>query len=208
VPVAVRPLPPSTIDVAPSENAEVRAVVERVLACLIEAQEDLDRLDGKIGDGDAGSTLAGAARTVRGNLDALPFADGAHLCAVLSALLTDHVGGSSGVLLAIMLAAAGDAHRGDWRTALAAGVEGLKRYGGARRGDRTLIDALEPAIEALADGLPAAAAAARAGADATAEMSKARAGRAAYIREDALTGVVDPGAEAVARIFESLAAGA
>ena len=71
-------------------------------------------------------------------------------------------------------------------------------------GDRTMIDALEPALDALGDGLAAAAAAARKGADATASMTRANAGRAAYIAADRLSGHVDPGAEAVARLFENL----
>ncbi|HEC00455.1 MAG TPA: DAK2 domain-containing protein, partial [Sphingomonadales bacterium] len=51
-----------------------------------------------------------------------------------------------------------------------------------------------------------AAVAARAGANSTAQMSKARAGRASYIHADNLSGVIDPGAEAIARIYETIAA--
>ena len=80
----------------------------------------------------------------------------------------------------------------------------MKEIGGAGPGDRTMIDALEPALDALGDGLAAAAAAARKGADATASMTRANAGRAAYIAADRLSGHVDPGAEAVARLFENL----
>ena len=79
--------------------------------------------------------------------------------------------------------------------------------GGARPGDRTLIDALFPALEALSQGLPAAAVAARTGADHTATITRAKAGRASYIAESKLAGHNDPGAEAVARLFEHLAAG-
>ena len=82
-------------------------------------------------------------------------------------------------------------------------------YGGAKPGDRTMIDALEPALAALASGksLAEAAAAARAGADATAKMPSARAGRASYVSASNLSGVIDPGAEAVATLFEALAQG-
>ena len=69
-----------------------------------------------------------------------------------------------------------------------------------------MIDALAPALAALPDGVGAAAAAARTGADNTATITKAKAGRAAYLPEQNLKGVNDPGAEAVARLFESLSA--
>jgi dihydroxyacetone kinase len=67
-----------------------------------------------------------------------------------------------------------------------------------------MIDALLPALEALPDGLAAAAEAARKGADATAEITRARAGRASYVSAESLAGHNDPGAEAVARLFEHL----
>ena len=79
--------------------------------------------------------------------------------------------------------------------------------GGAELGDRTMVDALHPALQHLADGdIAAAAVAAREGADRTAEMLRAKAGRAAYVNPDQLRGYVDPGAEAVARLFEKLSA--
>jgi dihydroxyacetone kinase len=81
----------------------------------------------------------------------------------------------------------------------------MQQIGGAGLGDRTMVDALHPALEALGDGLAAATRAARAGADHTATMRRAKAGRAAYISAGNLEGHVDPGAEAVARLFEALA---
>ena len=67
-----------------------------------------------------------------------------------------------------------------------------------------MIDALFPALEALPQGLSVAAKAAREGADATARITRARAGRASYLAEGSLAGHNDPGAEAVARLFEEL----
>lgn len=92
--------------------------------------------------------------------------------------------------------------------ALLAGLQQMKHYGGAERGDRTLIDALQPALEALADGasLRHAADAARAGADADATMDKANAGRSAYLNSDNLTGHKDPGVYAIEKAFANLAA--
>jgi dihydroxyacetone kinase len=110
------------------------------------------------------------------------------------------------VLLAIFFAAAGDAASSgqSMGEALEAGLTRMQEIGGARPGDRTMIDALHPALAALPQGLAAAAAAARVGADRTAAMERARAGRAAYINTEQLRGHVDPGAEAVARLFEAL----
>jgi dihydroxyacetone kinase len=68
-----------------------------------------------------------------------------------------------------------------------------------------MIDALGPALSALPQGLDAAASAARDGAQKTAAMGRANAGRASYVPEENLIGHVDPGAEAVARLFEGLA---
>ena len=116
------------------------------------------------------------------------------------------MGGSSGVLLAIFFAAAGDASASGMGPvdALKAGLERIQQVGGAQPGDRTMIDALAPALDALASGLPAAASAARNGADKTATITRAKAGRASYLAEDSLSGHNDPGAEAVARLFEAL----
>ena len=69
-----------------------------------------------------------------------------------------------------------------------------------------MIDALLPALDALETGVAAAAKAARDGANHTATLTKANAGRAAYISAEQLEGHIDPGAEAVARLFEHLAA--
>ena len=83
----------------------------------------------------------------------------------------------------------------------------MKFYGGADQGDRTMLDALLPAVETLEAGgdLVAAAGAARSGAAATAGMTKARAGRSSYLASRELAGVADPGAVAVAAAFEAAA---
>jgi len=82
----------------------------------------------------------------------------------------------------------------------------MKHYGGAQPGDRTMVDALEPAFNALAAGkdLAEVARAARDGADATAEMKAAKAGRSAYLNQESLSGVKDPGAYAVEQVFAAL----
>lgn len=210
-PVAPAPLPPSLriAEHAPSANAARRAAVERACRALVAKQPELDALDAKVGDGDTGTTFATAARVVMADLDRLPLADARELLQALSERLSRVMGGSSGALLAIFAAAAGAraSEPPDWAAALGEGARRMQEHGGAREGDRTMLDALAPAIAALASGgdLAAAAEAARAGAARTATMTSARAGRSSYVREDALRGVADPGAVAVAAVFEALA---
>ena len=92
------------------------------------------------------------------------------------------------------------------KDALKAGLDRMREIGGANPGDRTMVDALLPALEALNTSISAAAEAARKGANYTATLTSAKAGRASYINAEQLDGHIDPGAEAVARLFEHLAA--
>jgi len=209
--IAVEPLPDGLTPIlpTPSSNPQVRQFIENCCDILIAAEEDLNALDAKSGDGDTGSTLATAARALKSALDRLPLADLTQLYRAIGLELSQTMGGSSGVLLAIFFAAAGDASASgnDIGSSLAAGLDRIQQVGGARPGDRTMIDALAPALEALPGGLAAAAAAAREGADATAKITQARAGRASYISAENLAGHNDPGAEAVARLLENLVTG-
>jgi len=174
----------------------------------MDLESHLNALDAKSGDGDTGSTLAGASRALIGAMDHLPLADQTQLYRAIGLELSQTMGGSSGVLLAIFFAAAGDAASSGMtmRDALRAGLDRMQQIGGARLGDRTMIDALQPALEVLDQGIFAASLAARKGADHTATLSRANAGRAAYVNAETLIGHIDPGAEAVARLFEALAA--
>ena len=137
----------------------------------------------------------------------MPLADLTQLFPALGNELSQTMGGSSGVILAIYFNAAGDAcaNGSPVTKALVEGLERVSQVGGAQVGDRTMIDALAPALEALPSGIRAAADAARKGADSTANIHRAKAGRAAYVPEQNLKGHNDPGAEAVAILFEGLA---
>ncbi|MCJ6144819.1 dihydroxyacetone kinase subunit L, partial [Klebsiella pneumoniae] len=132
------------------------------------------------------------------------------LFALIGERLTVVMGGSSGVLMSIFFTAAGQklGQGASVAEALNAGLEQMKFYGGADEGDRTMIDALQPALAALLaepENLQAAFAAAQAGADRTCQSSKAGAGRASYLNSDSLLGNMDPGAHAVAMVFKALA---
>ncbi len=205
----VERLPDGLTPVAPiaSVNAATRATITSICDLLEASESTLNELDAKSGDGDTGSTLATAARALKGNLDQMPLADLTQLMPALGNELSQTMGGSSGVILAIFFNATGDAcARGlAIEKALAEGLERVSQVGGAVPGDRTMIDALQPALNALPSGVAAAATAARQGADSTANIGKAKAGRAAYVPEDNLLGHNDPGAEAVAIVFEGLA---
>ncbi len=209
--VEVRPLPDglAPIKAVPSAHPARRALLERCCKALIAAERPLNALDAKSGDGDTGSTLATASRALVSALDGLPLADWTQLYRAIGMELSQTMGGSSGVLLAIFFTAAGDASAGgkSWIGALAAGLDRIMQVGGAAPGHRTMIDALAPALAALPDGVAAAAKAARAGADSTSRMTRAKAGRATYLSEDKLAGHNDPGAEAVALLLENLAKG-
>ncbi len=190
-----------------SEHAATREFLTDICNVLIGAENDLNMLDAKSGDGDTGSTLAGAARALIGAMDRLPLADHTQSFRAIGLELSQTMGGSSGVLLAIFFAATGDGASSGrpMHEALKAGLARMQEIGGAQIGDRTMVDALAPALEALENGLADAASAARIGADHTATIVKARVGRASYINAQQLKGHNDPGAEAVARLFEHLA---
>lgn len=201
IPDGVTPVQPIA-----SDNLKTRHTIVSICDLLIASEADLNRLDAKSGDGDTGSTLATAARALKGSMDRMPLADLTQLMPALGNELSQTMGGSSGVILAIFFNAAGDAcARGlPLHSALAQGLDRVCQVGGAEPGDRTMVDALQPALQALPDGLNLAAQAARRGADATASITRAKAGRAAYVPEGNLSGHNDPGAEAVARVFEAL----
>ena len=197
------------LDVQPSENAQVHDVVERATQTLLGLEERLNALDAKVGDGDTGSTFALGAQDIATQLAryALPLNDQAQLLQFIGERLATVMGGSSGVLMSLFFTAAGQAlSQGEsLPDALLAGLKQMKFYGGAQVGDRTLIDALQPALEALRDsGLEEAILAAQRGAESTATMQQAKAGRASYVNSDNLNGVPDPGAVAVAEVFAAL----
>ena len=208
-PITILALSDGLAPIAPlaSEHAATNEFLTDCCNVLIAAEAELNALDAKSGDGDTGSTLAGAARALIGAMERLPLADHTQLCRAIGLELSQTMGGSSGVLLAIFFAAAGDGASSGLpiRKALKAGLTRMQEIGGAQIGDRTMVDALAPALEALDNGIADAAAAARKGADHTATIVRAKVGRASYLSAQQLEGHNDPGAEAVARLFEHLA---
>ncbi|MDX8466464.1 dihydroxyacetone kinase subunit DhaK [Mesorhizobium sp. VK23B] len=192
---------------AASRDAGAERLISAVCEKLISLEQALNGLDAKAGDGDTGSTVATGARSVLDRIGTLPLADKAATLAAIGDALGSSMGGSSGVLLSIFFTAAAQSLNGGapLSKALLAGLDRMTFYGGAKVGDRTMVDALEPALKALdAGGLEVAARAARHGAETTAAMQKAKAGRSAYIGRK--LDIADPGAFAVAEAFAAVAA--
>ncbi|GAA3649783.1 dihydroxyacetone kinase subunit DhaK [Flavivirga jejuensis] len=217
-PKAMEPKDPVTFDISyqklrkeflPSRNPRTEHFIQTICLNLLDAEAYLNELDKKIGDGDTGATFAAGARGIMKLLDnhSLPLDNTSDLLTNMGELLASYMGGSSGVLLSIMFTNAGAmmSEGMDFPDALENGVNMMMKYGGARKGSRTMVDVLLPAIEKLKQGsLEEAAIAARKAANDTAKMDKASSGRSSYLRAESLLGVIDPGSEAVAIVFECI----
>jgi len=128
----------------------VHVVADRILA----AEESLTDLDAQAGDGDLGASLARGAAAIR-RLPNHSFATADTLLRAMGGAIRRAIGGSSGPFYATGLVRAAGTLRGvdlpdetDWQNALAAAIEAISELGGAKRGDRTMLDALIPALEA------------------------------------------------------------
>jgi phosphoenolpyruvate---glycerone phosphotransferase subunit DhaL len=193
--------------------------IRRFAAEIAEHRAELVRLDTAIGDGDHGTNMDRGMRKALEKLDAQEGEDiGAMLKAVGMALVST-VGGAAGPLYGTLFMQMGNAATGrseldvaGWTAALEAGVKGVQARGKAVAEDKTMIDALLPALEALqqADGGDEAAALS-ASADAAEEGMKAtiplvaRKGRASYLGERS-AGHQDPGATSTHLLLRTAAA--
>jgi dihydroxyacetone kinase len=192
-------------------------IVRRWLALALESisthEDELGRLDAAAGDGDHGATMVRGLRAAVAAEKATGSAG--QLLAEAGAAFADAAGGASGALVGALLSTTGRAlGDGPFDTpsvvkALQAGLTMVKRLGKAQPGDKTLIDALQPFVDALATqpvDQPLAAAwraalpAARQGAEATGAMV-ARRGRAAKLGERS-RGHADPGAVSVTYLLQ------
>jgi dihydroxyacetone kinase len=210
--------PPPAMSLSASAAA-LRDIVHSVAASVAAAEARLTELDSHAGDGDLGASLARGAAALR----ALPDAAWAEPSAALSAMgdsLRRAIAGSSGPFYATALLRAArrleKAPRHDaaaWADAFAAAVAAVAELGGAKPGDRTMLDALHPAAQAFSAALAAgqtghvawkyAVQAADQGATATAQMLP-RLGRASYLGERAL-GAPDAGAAAAVVWMQAIA---
>ncbi|QAB16581.1 dihydroxyacetone kinase subunit L [Leucobacter muris] len=189
---------------------------------VTEQREYLTELDSAIGDADHGANMARGMAAVVDKIGQDPAATADALLKTTGMTLVSSVGGASGPLYGTfflrMGASAGAVPELDAAAlgaALRAGYEGILQRGKAEPGDKTMIDAMLPALDAydaaaasgsLADALAAASAAAAEGRDAT-EPLVARKGRASYLGERS-AGHIDPGSASTALLFDALAAAA
>ncbi|MFF9283322.1 dihydroxyacetone kinase subunit DhaL [Streptomyces griseosporeus] len=181
-----------------------------VTAASVEREaERLTALDSPIGDADHGSNLQrGFTAVVTALEKEAPGTPGAVLLLAAKQLIST-VGGASGPLYGTLLRRTGktlgdaaEVSPEDFAAALRAGVDAVMALGGAAPGDKTMIDALVPAVDALGDGFAAARAAAEQGALATTPL-QARKGRASYLGERSI-GHQDPGATSSALLVAAL----
>ncbi|WP_425903335.1 dihydroxyacetone kinase family protein [Agrobacterium radiobacter] len=196
----------------------LRAAAELVAGALIAAEPKLTQLDSVTGDGDLGTSMVRGAEAIL----ALPmesFADVSGGLMAMANAMRKAIGGSSGPFYATGLMRASRHLAGiekptaqQMAEAFVAAVAAVSELGGAKPGDRTMIDALHPAAETFRDKLAGGASAAEAwrsavaagvaGAEATASM-KPRLGRASYLGERAV-GHLDAGAVAVSIWLEAI----
>ena len=194
-----------------------------VFAGSIAAQKDvLTELDAQIGDADHGANMHRGMQAVLAEIDKGEYADPAALLKQVGMTLVRSVGGASGPLYGTLFlrmatassgASDGSLDEAAFAKALRAGVEGVVARGKAEANDKTMLDALAPALDALdatlasgaslGDALRAASVAADAGRDATVPL-QARKGRASYLGERSV-GHQDPGATSAALLVGAAA---
>jgi dihydroxyacetone kinase-like protein len=189
---------------------DAREWVQRFIDVFNQQREALAELDRRAGDGDFGTNLASALRRASRRVSDGPSDSASAVFARVSEGFLD-TGGTSGPLFGMWFrelskATAQSADAAALAAGVAAGVATVQRLGHAQVGDKTMVDAMLPAAEAMTGhdldaDLAAAARAARTGAAST-EQLRARRGRSSYVG-DVAVGVLDPGAVTVALFFES-----
>lgn len=201
--------------------SEVRNWIVRYAGDVADRRVELVKLDTAIGDGDHGTNMD---RGMRKAVEKLDGADGDDIGALLKTVgmaLVSSVGGAAGPLYGTLFLQMGTAASGraeldlaGWTEALEAGVQGVQARGRAEAGDKTMVDALLPALDALraaaeegaglADALRRSATAAEEGMRATIPL-EARKGRASYLGPRSV-GHQDPGATSAQLLLAAAAA--
>jgi ATP-dependent dihydroxyacetone kinase len=178
---------------------------------LLAAENELTEMDRVTGDGDLGVSMARGAKAVQDAVASYPLDNAPATLKALGHTLRRELGGSSGPLYGVLflrggsvLAASGATGLAQWAEALDQGCRAISELGGAKPGDRTMLDTLDPfvrtlqqavGLKATRDAVLAAVEAAERGAEATAQMLP-RLGRSSYLGARVL-GYPDPGAKAI-----------
>ncbi|MEV0487828.1 dihydroxyacetone kinase subunit DhaL [Streptomyces sp. NPDC050508] len=178
-------------------------------ASVAREAERLTDLDSPIGDADHGANLQRGFTAVAATLEKEAPGTPGGVLTLAGRTLISTVGGASGPLYGTLLRrtgkALGDAaevSEAEFTLALRTGVDAVMTLGGASPGDKTMIDALVPAVDALPEGFAAARTAAEEGAVATTPL-QARKGRASYLGERSI-GHQDPGATSASLLIAAL----
>jgi phosphoenolpyruvate---glycerone phosphotransferase subunit DhaL len=203
-----------------ADLADVEAVVRTIATVAVDNEKYFGDLDAVVGDGDFGYSMARGFELVLSGWDDFDRADIGTFLKKVAVVITSRIGGTSGPIWGTAFLRAGatagsvvQLEPAQVVAMLRASVEGIKARGRSDVGDKTLLDALVPAVDVIeehvgsgdevADTLRAAAVVARERAEATRSMQAMR-GRASYTGERSI-GTLDAGAVAVAVMLEALA---
>ena len=204
----------------PQSSQEITEFVVRTIAnTALENEKYFCELDGVVGDADFGYSLARGFEKVLAEWNTLDHATPGGLLKKVAMVITSRVGGVSGTIWGTAFLRAGmaagaktDLTNEDVIAMFRSAIEGMKKRGETDLGDKTLLDALVPAVDQLeksfkegktgAAALKEAAVVARQSAEATRPMI-AKKGRAAYTGERSI-GTLDAGAVAIAVLFETV----
>jgi len=204
------------------KNTSAAPIVLAIAERIIENRAYLSEIDGKIGDGDHGVNMAKGFGMAAERLKGQDMTLGESFD-LLGSVLMDEIGGSMGPLYGVMftefaekLAGREDIDSATFSAMLHAGLEGIQSIGSAKVGDKTLLDALVPAVEAFDTAVAAGGSfesaldtlveAAEAGRDSTINLV-AKIGRSARLGDRSL-GVLDAGATSCAIILKELSVAA
>jgi phosphoenolpyruvate---glycerone phosphotransferase subunit DhaL len=203
-----------------ADLADVEAVVRTIATVAVDNEKYFGDLDAVVGDGDFGYSMARGFELVLSGWDDFDRADIGTFLKKVAVVITSRIGGTSGPIWGTAFLRAGTTAGAVERlepeqvvAMLRASIEGIKARGKSDVGDKTLLDALVPAVDVIeehvgssddtASTLRAAAVVARERAEATRSMQAMR-GRASYTGERSI-GTLDAGAIAVAVMLEALA---
>ena len=192
---------PAGGDAQTEAGERTRRAIAAACRALIAAEAELTELDRITGDGDLGASMTRAGRAVQAEIASYPLDNISATLMALGHTLRRELGGSSGPLYGVLFlrcATVVDRAPGQaqWADALDQGCRAISELGGAKLGDRTMLDALDPFVKTLRQGtMLTAVEAAERGVEATRHM-KPRLGRSSYLG-DRVLGHPDPGAKAV-----------
>ena len=203
-----------------SATEDTLAVVQAMAAAMEENRKHLTKLDSEIGDGDHGNNMHRGFQAALERLEGMELQTPADVLKAVSTALVGKVGGAAGPLYGTAFLRASTSLSGkedlsseDVAEAMEAALGGVKQRGKAEEGDKTMIDALAPAVAAAKEAASSgkgvgevsreAAEAAGEGSEATVPLT-ARRGRASYLGERA-AGHMDPGARSTYLLLDAAA---